>query len=132
MSRICYYLSHGFGEWTSISKDDKSILELSFTPAKDGYIKLKDTVYRVRSGELSIPIYQLSDGSYELRLDTDGEGFALEGFTKCGDLITMNKTAESTLRALLAKNRKNDERLRDLEEKISILIKRTEGHHIFN
>ena len=99
MSRICYYLSHGSGEWTSISKGDQNTLDLSFTPAKDGYIKLKDTVYRVRSGELSIPMDQLIDGSYELRLDTDGEGFALEGFTKCGDLITMNKTAESTLRA---------------------------------
>ena len=132
MPRIHYYLKGGTGEWTDLSSDEPTFLSLRFTPEVNGFIKIRDTLYRVMSGELTVPMAELPDGVYELRVDTEGEGFVLEKFEKLGGRIEMAKTEDATVRALLAKCRKNEQRLCALEEKISILIERTEGHHIFN
>ena len=132
MPKIHYFLNHGTGVWCDFSDDSTDALLLRFTPAIDGYVKVGDTVYRVKSGELSLPLAALANGTHELRVDTEGEGFLLEKFERRGASIMPSPTADSTLRALIARCRKNDQRLSALEEKISVLMKRTEGHHIFN
>ena len=132
MPRISYRLFDGRGEWSEISNRQSESLILRFFPPKDGYIDIDDAVYRVKSGEAVIPLKSLADKEYSLRLESDSGGFALEKFTKLGNEVSPLPTEDSTLRALLARCCKNEEKISLLEEKLSILLKRTEGHHIFN
>lgn len=132
MPRINYYLEDGLGIRTSIENDGSSELKLTFSQDADGYIKIKDTVYRVKYGILSIPISELPDTDCELRLYTEEESFELERFTKRNGLIEMKKTDERVIRKMINNTLANTKRIKDAEEKISILLKRTEGHHIFN
>ena len=132
MAKIHYYLSGGKGEWINLSNENEYLLEFSFTPAIDGYIKLKDTIYRVKSGELSVPINDIPDGKYALRLECKNGGFTLEEFNKSSGCIKMSKTGDEAIRSMLTRLRRAEEKIHDMEEKISVLIKKTEGHHIFN
>ena len=131
MPKINYSLEKGIGLWSSFSRGEDE-LTLLFYPQADGYIKVEDTVYRVKSGKVAIPLAELRDGDYALRLETEGEGFALEKFSKNGREIRMHKTDDATVRHLIKKAGCNSKRLDVLEEKIESLLKKTEGHHIFN
>ena len=131
MPKINYFIDGGLGMRTSISKSGDD-LEITVTPPKDGYIKANSTVYRVKYGNVTIPISELKDGEYSLRLETEGEGFALEKFHKSGADISPGVTDEETVRRLLVTMLKDRQRISTLEEKLSALLKRTEGHHIFN
>ena len=131
MPKITYQLDRGLGLWTSLSPSD-SELTLLFSPMTDGYIKIKETVYRVKSGELTVPLSELPDGSYSLRLETEGEGFKLESFEKSHRGIEMKRIDEDIERALIKSAMRDRKRLDALEEKITVLMNRTEGHHIFN
>ena len=132
MPRISYCLSKGRGEWREISHESENALILRFTPAMDGYINIDNAVYRVKLGDAYIPLEELDDKEYSLRLETDGEGFTLEKFIKSGKDIFPLPTEDSTIRSLLEKCRTNEERIGLLEDKLSVLLDRTEGHHIFN
>lgn len=132
MPRISYNLNTDSGEWSEVSPDNKDVLLLRFHPQKDGYIIIDNALYRVKSGEMKIPLSRLNDCEYELRLECDGESFTLEGFQKLGADIVMLPTNEATIRSLLHGCRKNEEKIKILEDKLSRLIERTEGHRIFN
>lgn len=132
MPRISYALNNGKGEWYEVSSDHPEALILSFSPQLDGYIVIDNTVYRVKSGEVKIPWSRMSDRKYALRVECDHEGFALEEFRKRGaDIVTL-PTDDSVIRALIHRCRKNEERIKLLEDKLALIIERTEGHRIFN
>ena len=132
MPKITYCLINGVGEWSDFSREEHDFLTIRFKNADTGCVKINDTLYRVEKGELSIPLSQLPDGTYSLRLETSDGGFDLEKFEKGGSQITMKSTTESSIRRVLFRTREHERKLKDLETKMSILISRTEGHHIFN
>ena len=132
MPRINYCIFDGRGEWTEVSSESESSLLIRLYPPKDGFLNIDNAVYRVKSGEVTIPLSRLDDKEYSPRLETDGEGFSLEKFSKCGKEIFPAPTDEKTIRSLLARCRKNEDKLRILEDTLSALTKITEGHHIFN
>lgn len=132
MPRINYRLIKGHAEWTEISADRSDALTLRFFPRIDGYINHDNTVYRVKSGEVVIPMTELSDSVHSLRLETDGESFALERFSKSGAKIAPLPTEDEIIRVLLKRCCKNEERIKLLEDSVSALLKASEGHRIFN
>lgn len=132
MPRISYVLNNGKGEWYEVSPDNKEALILRFSPQLDGYIIVDNTVYRVKSGEVKIPWSRMRDEEYALRVECDREGYELEEFRKRGADIVMPPTDESVIRSLIHRCRKNEERLRVLEDKLARIVERTEGHRIFN
>ena len=132
MPRISYYLKDGLGIWTDIGDDAEGALEIRFTPTRDGYVKIGKEAYRVAKGEVSIPLSAVPDGVNAARFYTDSEGFKLETFIKSASTVTMEKTDDITVRAMLERIRKLEERLIPLEKSAEVLIQRTEGHRIFN
>ena len=132
MPRISYALINGKGEWHEVTKDHSDQLILRFYPQKDGYIVIDNTVYRVKCGEVNAPLSKLRDAEYALRLECGNEGFTLEKFRKSGADIVMPKTDEATVRSLVQRCYKNEERIKTLEDKLATIIKMTEGHRIFN
>ena len=132
MPRISYSITDGRGEWTEVSKEAEDVLIIRLYPPMNGYLNVDKAVYRVKSGEVRIPLSELGDKEYSPRIECDGKGIALEKFSKCGKDISPAPTDENTIRALLGECRKNEERLRTVENTLSVLMKRTEGHRIFN
>lgn len=132
MPRINYRLIKGRAVWSEISADRADALTLRFSPRVNGYINHDNTVYRVKSGDAVIPLTELSDSTHSLRLQTDGESFALESFSKSGGEIVPLPTEDEIIRVLLERCCKNEERIKLLEDRVSALLKASEGHRIFN
>lgn len=132
MAKIKYSLCENIGEWTSLSEDDRTILTIILSPTKNGYLSLSNAVYRVENGEVKISLSAIADGSYTPRFECDGGVYILEEFQKCGNLISMLPTTEKTIRSLLFRCRKSEEKIQELEEELKVLKSKTEGHHIFN
>ena len=131
MPRISYALNGSVGEWYEVSPEHKDQLILRFHPSRDGYIIVDNTVYRVKCGEVRLPMSRIRDSKYAPRLECDDGGYTLEGFEKSGADITPLPTKDSAIRALIHRCRKNEERIAILESKLSSIIERTDGHRIF-
>ena len=132
MPRISYYLKDGLGIRTDVSSHVEGLLEIRLTPPRDGYIKIEKEAYRVEKGEVSIPLSAVPNGVNAVKFYTGSECFKLETFTKSASALTVDKTDDVTVRAMLERIRKLEECLIPLEESTEVLIKRTEGHRIFN
>jgi len=132
MAKIKYALYEDVGEWTSVCEGDRTTLTISLSPTKNGYISLGNAAYRVENGEVKIPLSELADDNYTPRLECDGGVYIFEGFRKCGNLISMLPATEKTIRSLLFRYRRIEEKIQNLDEELKVLKSKTDGHHIFN
>ena len=132
MPKISFTLNDGVGEWTSVSDTDERALRMSFSPSHSGYIRMGSTVYTVKDGEVSIPLTAIDNGVYSPRLECDGGGFCLESFLKSDGCVKPLPTEEAVLRRLVRMCREATERIKLLEDDVTELKKKTEGHRIFN
>lgn len=130
--KIHYITQHGVALWTEISPDDNSALTLSFDIDCDGVVTLRGKRLAVKGGEVKIPTVLLSDGEFRPTLESEAGIFAVEGFIKRGNNITMQKTDESVLRRII----KDCLALKSSEKLILMRVEALEalcqGHGIFN
>lgn len=130
--KICYITSHGIAEWIAFKDDRNSILQLQFTPKCDGAVSLGDTIYKVKNGNVSIPLDILPNGEYRPKLEADTGVFIAEGFCKTGGMITMLKTEEAAIRRLVSRCHSLEKICGTLREKVAHLEDMCQGHKIFN
>ena len=130
--KIHYITQHGVAEWTEIHREEPEFITLSFSPSCDGAITLRGKVYAVNGGQVNIPARALPNGEYRPVLESDTGRYALEGFIKEGDNVSMLKTDESTIRRLLRVCRELKESRDHLVERVEHLEDLCTGHNIFN
>ena len=130
--KIHYITQHGVAEWTEIYREEPDVITLSFSPSCVGAITLRGKVYAVNGGQVNIPTRALANGEYRPVLESDTGRYALEGFIKDGDNVSMLKTEESTIRRLLKACRELKESRDDLVERVERLEDLCTGHNIFS
>ncbi len=130
--KLCYLLHKGRGIVESISDTVGDSLTISVSPCCDGYIMIKDTPYRVKNGEVTLPLRALCDGRHSLRLECEGHGYILEPFTKEGAHIAPSYNGEEAVRDLLLSYAHLEALSDAIEKRVAQLERLCEGHHIFN
>lgn len=130
--KIRYRTRHGMAEWVYFEDCECDTLTLLFEPHHSGVLLLGGKILTVKDGEVSISKSALSDGKYTPRLESEDGVYTVEGFTKSGDTVSLDKADEKLVRALLLRCYNLEDAVSSLEEKVAALEKVCHGHKIFD
>ena len=129
---IRYKTLHGVAEWVEYSDQDPDTLTFSFEPYHQGALLLGGKILTLNNGEVTIAKNAIPDGEYDPKLESDNGAYAVEGFTKNGEIIAPHHADEALIRRLVTRCHSLEEIVTSLDRKVSALEKACHGHQIFD
>ena len=130
--KIRYKTRHGMAEWVHFEDCDRETLTFLFEPRHNGVLLLGGKMLTVKDGEVSISKNALYEGKYTPRLESEDGVYTVEGFTKSGETVSLDKADEKLVRVLLLRCYNLEDAVSSLEEKVTALEKICHGHKIFD
>lgn len=130
--KIRYITSHGMAKWTKTDNSEQENLTLCFEPYHNGMVVLDGKMFKVKCGEVTIPMKNIPDGEYTPKLETESGVYSVEGFIKQGNSITAFKSDESLIRYLLLRCYNLERSLFAIGERVAKLEEVCHGHKIFD
>ncbi|MBQ7363197.1 MAG: hypothetical protein IJW48_01975 [Clostridia bacterium] len=129
MTRIVYKIRDGFGEIRECSGDGL-LLTVAIKPDTGGYVTLGGITKRLADGEARFNLERLSDGDYTPTLEGTASA-VLEPVRKLSGRVFALPTPDSSIRRLLERSEKSEEKIKKLEGRLDELLRLIEGRIIF-
>ena len=117
MTSIFYKIVHNFGESRKIAGSGSENVHIHVDGADGGIITVGNISAPLKENIARISLHTLTDGEYTPTLYKDGELFALETISKCGNRISFTNDGSDMIRRIALRAEMIEKRLDNLEKR---------------